>query len=44
MKVLVQKRIKVHPEIYVDAYQAADPDNRCPIAGYIFMLAGASIS
>ena len=44
MKVLVKKRIKVNPEIYVDADQAADPDNRRSRTDYIFMLAGASIS
>ena len=38
------KRIKVNPEIYVDADYAADTDNRRSITGYIFMLAGAPIS
>ena len=38
------KRVKVNPEIYVDADYAADPDSRRSITGYIFMLAGAPIS
>jgi hypothetical protein len=38
------KRVRVNPELYVDADYAADPDSRRSITGYIFMLAGGPIS
>ena len=38
------KRVRINPELYVDADYAADPDSRRSITGYIFMLAGGPIS
>ena len=38
------KKVRVNPELYVDADYAADPDSRRSITGYIFMLAGGPIS